>query len=417
MKFSDTLTEIVSLDLKVGAVPALMGEPGIGKSSFVESLAKAMDTRAFTLPCNQLADKADLTGARLVPYEHNGEQKWKQVFYPHQVIQDAIDYANDNPREWPILFLDEINRSTSDVTSAALSLPTQRSIGSQALPSNLRLMIAGNTKGNVTTLDQASLSRFSIYNVEPDAQTLISVLPNLNAYVAAVLAKHPHLIFATSTPMVAAMVDSGPNDDDDDDAQTTMLMTDIMDAGDEMLQLTTPRTIDAVSRWLNEIDPSKLAEWIQQTTVAADGSEVTVLAEAVEAHIGRTEFAKHLVAEIAVALNSGAAAQLQQLTAPKPNCFTDLKGAPTVDHLEAIINGLTDHEKSGSLLYALFERVDNKVIVQQLAQQTTELEQAHARRLMELAMANQLEEDNVTALFNTSTPVGETAKAMLSAFM
>src|SRR5690606_36536525 len=114
------------------------------KSSFVEDLAKAMDTKAFVLACNQLADKADLTGGRLVPYETaGGETSYKQVFYPHQVIQDAIDYALANPREWPILFLDEINRSTSDVTSAALSLPTLRQIGSISLPKNLRLMIAG----------------------------------------------------------------------------------------------------------------------------------------------------------------------------------------------------------------------------------------------------------------------------------
>ena len=143
-----------------------MGEPGIGKSSFTEALAEAMDTKCFVLPVNQLADKADLTGARLVPYEQaDGTTSYKQVFFPHQVIMDAIDYAVANPREWPILFLDEINRTTPDVTSASLSMPTMRAIGSIKLPSNLRLMIAGNDKGNVTTLDEASLSRFAIYHV------------------------------------------------------------------------------------------------------------------------------------------------------------------------------------------------------------------------------------------------------------
>lgn len=174
MKFNETLSEIVKQDLEMGIVPALMGEPGIGKSSFVDGLAYSMGTRAFVLPCNQLADKADLTGARLVPTADG--KSYTQVFYPHHVIQEAIDYALTNPREWPILFLDEINRTTSDVTSGALTLVTLRRMGHIELPENVRLIVAGNDKGNVTTLDEASLSRFAIFHVEPDATTLMSVL-------------------------------------------------------------------------------------------------------------------------------------------------------------------------------------------------------------------------------------------------
>ena len=99
MKFNDTFTEIVKQDLEQGLTPALMGEPGIGKSSFVEALSYTMGTQTFTLPCNQLADKADLTGARLVPTADG--KSYTQVFYPHHVIQDAIEYSRDNPREWP----------------------------------------------------------------------------------------------------------------------------------------------------------------------------------------------------------------------------------------------------------------------------------------------------------------------------
>ncbi|MFF2053837.1 AAA family ATPase [Leifsonia sp. NPDC058194] len=411
MKFTDTLTEIVKADLEVGAVPALMGEPGIGKSSFVEDLAKSMDTKAFTVACNQLADKADLTGARLVPYEHNGETKYKQMFYPHQVIQDAIDYADANPREWPILFLDEINRSTSDVTSAALSLPTLRQIGSAKLPENLRIMVAGNDKGNVTMLDEASISRFSIYHVEPDAQTLIAILgANLNPHVHAVLTRFPGLVFqkgASSSIMV---------DGTDDDEDLTATYADILDSGEEMLQLTTPRTIDSISRWLNAVPQTKLNEYLQ-TPVSKDGRDITLLDEIIEAHIGHTEFATQLVSEIANGITSGAAAQVQTLSAPKPNCFASLKDAKTVTDLENIISGLTDHEKSGSLLYAIFERADNKVIIEQLAQQTAALEGDHNRLLVLLASGSQLDDQNVQALFGTSTPVADSTKLVLSAFM
>ena len=63
MLFNEMLVDTTIDSLEAGRVPALMGEPGIGKSSFVEDVARRTNTRCFTLPCNLLADKADLTGA------------------------------------------------------------------------------------------------------------------------------------------------------------------------------------------------------------------------------------------------------------------------------------------------------------------------------------------------------------------
>jgi hypothetical protein len=411
MKFNETLTEIVRIDLEIGAVPALMGEPGIGKSSFVETLALSMDTRAFVLPCNQLADKADLTGARLVPTDDG--KSYQQVFYPHSVVQQAIEYARANSREWPILFFDEINRTTPDVTSAVLTMITLRQLGKEVLPENLRIVVAGNDKGNVVALDDASVSRFSIYHVEPEAHTLIGILgAELNPHVKAVLVRFPHLVFEKGAP-TAILVD-GNDDDDDNGAQASY--SDLLDSGEEMLQLTTPRTIHSISRWLNAVDQTKLQEYLQ-TQMITDGRDTTMLNEVIEAHIGNTEFATHLVSEIATALNTGTSAQVQSLTAPKPNCFVDLKRAQTVTDLEDLIRGLTDHEKSGSLVYALFERADNKILIEQLSQQTASIEGDHNRLLVQLAAQSMLDDSNVEALFGTTTPVSDSTKAMLSAFM
>ena len=170
MLFNEMLVNTTIKLLDANRVPALIGEPGIGKSSFVEDVARRTNTRCFTLPCNMLADKADLTGARLVLDEKTGV--WSQKFFPHSTISKAIRYAEANPNEQPILFLDEINRTTSDVTSGTLTLVTLRSIGDEDLPKNLRIIVAGNDKGNVTALDDASVSRFAIINVAPDASTL-----------------------------------------------------------------------------------------------------------------------------------------------------------------------------------------------------------------------------------------------------
>lgn len=413
MKFNDTLTTLIQQSLEVGATPALMGEPGIGKSSFVEALAYSMGTKAFVLPCNQLADKADLTGARLVPYTKNdGTESFKQVFYPHQVIQEAIDYALANPREWPILFLDEINRTTSDVTSGALTLVTLRRMGHIDLPSNVRIVVAGNDKGNVTTLDEASLSRFAIFHVEPDAATLMSVLGDMNPWVKKVLTQHPGLIFQKSTPN--AIVADG-RDDDDDNGNVTM--AELFDGGEEMNQLTTPRTIDYLSRWLNRVDRQELASHLA-TPVQIDSRDTTLLNEAIEAFTGDTMFTTQLVATIAedLASNSGGPTQ-NRVNVPKPNCYPGLKTAGTVTDLAAQIATLTQNEVSGSLLYALKETDDNARLIEQLAQAATQIEPEHTRTLFELVTTGLIDRQNLESFLEIDTPIVTAVKPSLSAFL
>ncbi|MEU7156099.1 MoxR family ATPase [Streptomyces chrestomyceticus] len=414
MKFNDTLVTLIKQSLEVGATPALMGEPGIGKSSFVEDLAYSMGTQAFTLPCNQLADKADLTGARLVPYtKDDGTQSYKQVFYPHQVIQECIDYAEKNPREWPILFLDEINRTTSDVTSGALTLVTLRRMGYVELPKNVRIVVAGNDRGNVTSLDEASLSRFAIFHVEPDAATLMSVLgDNMNPWVKTVLTQYPALIFQKSTP--AAIVVDG-QDDDDDNGNVTM--ADLFDGGEEMNQLTTPRTIDNLSKWLNAADAQQLAQYLA-TPVQIGDREASLLNEAIEAYVGDTMFTTQLVATIAQDLaNNVGGTQHNRVNVPKPNCYQSLKGAATMTDMTAVIAKLTDNEKSGSLLYALKESKDNARLIEQLAQAVTQIEPEHTRTLIEMVTSQQIDRQNLEAFMEIDAPIVNQAKPVLSAFL
>ena len=134
-------------NLRAGLTPALLGEPGIGKTAFLENLANELSTKVFVLSVNQLAAKEDLTGARLVPLSN--KQDYEQKFYPHQVINQAINYAIKHSTETPILFMDEFNRTESDVTSALFTMITERKIGNKSLPDNLRLCVAGNDSGNV----------------------------------------------------------------------------------------------------------------------------------------------------------------------------------------------------------------------------------------------------------------------------
>ena len=232
------LKTFVKHDLSTNSIPMLIGEPGIGKSSWVEDLAQELHTKAFTLACNQLADKSDLTGQRLVPTEYTDSQgathkTYVQVFYPHVVIQEAINYANNHPDQTPILFLDELNRTTPDVTSEALSIPTMRSIGNQHLPDNLRVITAGNDKGNVSSLDKASISRFVLYHVKPDTKTFLDLDQDLNPFIKTTLTKYPEDIFELETPHVAQGNDPDDDDDSDDDNELNPDEIEAMLGGDQ----------------------------------------------------------------------------------------------------------------------------------------------------------------------------------------
>lgn len=409
MKFDSILTNCVMRDLKVGAIPMLLGEPGIGKSSWVEALAVQMRTKCFVLPCNQLADKADLTGARLVPHtDAAGNTTYSQVFYPHQVIHDAIEYAKDNPRETPILFMDELNRTTPDVTSECLSIPTLRSIGSVKLPNNLKVITAGNDKGNITTLDEASISRFVLYHVTPDVATFLGLDSTLNPFIRKVLEKFPTTLFGKTIQLV---VTSQSKKDDDDEAEPSI--DEILGEGDDMKQIATPRTISALSRFLNEYNNQELLGLMSATQVV-DGVETNMLQEIIQGHVGETLFATKLMEEIAANITF-VSSQANSLTPAKPACYDNLKTLQTVDEVNDAVAAMTDNDKSGCLTYALYERVDNTIIIRALAQATPSFTRNDINAVAQLSMADQLDHDNVAAFMSTNTHLSQGMAMFLSA--
>lgn len=403
--FQDTVEKIINNSKQV---PMLLGEPGIGKSSWIEDLGRKLHTKVFTLACNQLADKADLTGARLVPVETStGETTYEQVFYPHAIIRRAIAYAIENPHETPILFLDELNRTTPDVTSALLSIPTLRTIGNTDLPDNLRVIIAGNDKGNITTLDEASVSRFVLFPVEPDVETFIQVNTQLNPFVKTVLMQHPESLFCKMVQTVTSQSD----DDDDDDGMTSI--DEILDDGEDMNQITTPRTITGVSNWLNCYDNAALMTLLQETH-NRDGEEVSLLQEIIEGFTGRTNFTKFLMAEIATNLMT-VNNQSNVTSVPKPQCYDKMKQCPDITALNQFISTMSDHDKSGCLVYTLYEKTDNKAYINAiLASGITTLESNDMKSLMSLFGSDQLDDANVATFISNNAPLAVTLSSILS---
>ena len=424
-KFDTVLMSCVEANLKTGSIPMLLGEPGIGKSSWVEALAERMHTKCFTLACNQLADKADLTGARLVPVQMeirvpdgNGGFKtemrdsYKQVFYPHQVIHDAIEYANNNPRETPILFMDELNRTTPDVTSEALSIPTLRKIGNMSLPANLKVVTAGNDKGNVTSLDEASISRFVLYPVAPDLGTFLAVNPDLNPFIKATLQKDPSLLFCKN--MGAGVVTTGNgNGNSDDDDNSTDLLTSVLDDMEEMNQLTTPRTISALSRWLNQFDNKQLLQMLS-TPLDNNDSSTSALEAIIQGHVGQTNFTTFLIQEITNNIMN--TANTTTFTFQKPNCYDQMKSCQDMTTLDTFVQNMSPNERSACIVYALSEHEDNSRQLHVLAQHQGNLAPNDAQALMTMLGADQLDSANIEALKATNTPLATAINAFTTMF-
>ena len=361
---------IIKADIMAGNTPMLLGMPGIGKSSFTEDLSKTMNAKVFTMPINQMADRADITGARIMKDESTG--RYKQAFFPHAIIDDAIEYAEANPKELVVLFLDEINRATSDITSTVLAFITTRMCGTEKFPDNIRFVTAGNDKGNVVSLDDASLTRFIIYHVKPDIETFLSVQENLNPFIEESLRKFPADLLGTELQEVTA-----ENEDDDSDEPTDFIEDFLDEAGGTFRQMTVPRTITYLSNFLNEIGINKsgtqeemdvLKDFILDVS-SENGSETNLLMSMLISHVGYTTFTDHLYQTISdyyqnilsQGISSGAASNNPvDKYRPQQDYINKLHYASAASEVEDIVESLNDNERKEAMLWSFSEsaRID-----------------------------------------------------------
>lgn len=364
-KLNETLKKSIIANLNSNVVPILIGEPAIGKSSFIESLGKELGSKTFTLQCNELSEKADLTGARTIPIDDK-KTKFKQIFFPHADAMDAIEYALANPDETVLLFMDEINRTNSDVTSALLSVPTRRKIGNVELPENLKVIIAGNDKGNIVALDEASISRFVIYKVVPDVDTFMLHNEDINPLIKDLLLTERDLIQCKPINLIKTDDD---DDSDEDEQSYDMIMSMIDD--DSMEQFTAPRTITALSKYLNSMSEEDLKQLEFETAdieMRGDIKESTLLFETLIGHTGHTEFTIKLYNKINDQLRN-----IQTQSVKKPAGYDDFVQKPnlTTSEIQDYISKLSDDEKSQLLIYTLTDDYNNlatlRTVVKEIA--------------------------------------------------
>lgn len=350
--------------------PCLLGPPAIGKTMAVNALSRNGDFAVFSIDVNTLSDAADLTGVRTVPDPAN-PNRFVQIFFPHHTIQEANDHALENPDTLVVILLDEINRTSSDVTSAALTLLTSRRCGNLKLADNIRFIVTGNDKGNISMLDTASLTRFALYPVRPDAQVLLDLLgDDLQPAIREVLTEHPDWVLQSPSPAGVLVV----SDDDDEDRGTSAVsdremeaFASQMDDTQDMSQYTAPRTIEGLNLWMNELGPDLMAELAMEEAVSPDGQTTTELMLGMIAHTGNTAFTAEVHAKVLASLLAPAAAPGRgAVTIPRPAAWDTLRAAGTRSDIEKVIAGLAPDTQADVLLFALSTKDENRLVKQVL---------------------------------------------------
>lgn len=396
--------------------PFIMGQPGIGKSSVIRAMCQEHGWHFFELLCNQLGDRTDLTGCRSIKTteEINGktEEIWKQIFFPHQSVQDAISCAKQNPNDIVVLFLDEINRTSSDITSAILSFTTARKVGTYEFPDNVRFVVAGNDTGNITSLDSASMSRFAKYKLVPSAATYMEIEPNLNPYIKNVLTANPELIFCKSNAITTSI------GEDENGENVTNEFEAFDDEAEGFEQITTPRTISGLNAFLNACDQTKFAHLIGTITRDTEtGEEVPLLKTVITGHVGHTEFADKLCALIADDISRGLMQKANNVPKPvMPSIYNDIKRCADRQTRDAMLANMSIEDMSPVILYALYERgVDNRDLIRSLAQNYKGqfLTGGYQENLSALKCLDELNADNYAALLESNTELGNMMKMVL----
>lgn len=138
----------------------ILGQPGIGKSAMVKKFADEVGMECISLLGTQLAPE-DLVG---VPQIYEDKGRARSRFAPPSLI------VRDEPY---VLFLDELNGSSSDVQKAFYSLILEKRIGEYHLPEGSVVIGAGNRSQDnaiVRSMSSALVNRMVFLELKASSQ-------------------------------------------------------------------------------------------------------------------------------------------------------------------------------------------------------------------------------------------------------
>lgn len=179
-KLSHQLEVLLQTDMPV----FIHGSPGIGKSYIVNEIAKTKEWELIDVRLSQL-DPVDLRG---IPSIVDGQTVWMPpIFFPKQSDKNGI------------LFLDELNSAPPSVQAAIYQLILDRKLGEYKLPSNWRIVCAGNRisdRGVVFKLPTPLANRMVHLSVEArfDDFKMFAIKNDLHSFVIGFLGFRPDLL-------------------------------------------------------------------------------------------------------------------------------------------------------------------------------------------------------------------------------
>lgn len=137
----------------------LAGKHGIGKSQILTTYFENKKMKVVTMFLGQMSDPGDLIGLpRLNP------ETGKTEFMP--------PYWFPTDGKPIVLFLDELNRARPEILQTIMDLALNKTLAGRKLPEGSRIISAVNSgdEYQLTDLDPALVSRFNIYNFQPDVK-------------------------------------------------------------------------------------------------------------------------------------------------------------------------------------------------------------------------------------------------------
>lgn len=118
----------------------IVGPHGVGKSQGVRQAIEGQDLgKVFDYRLGQMADTGDIIG--LLNIDNN---KDFCTFKIPERIHEIIQYCENNPDKYGVLFFDEMNRTTKDILQAIFQIVLDHELNGLKFPKNMKAVCAIN---------------------------------------------------------------------------------------------------------------------------------------------------------------------------------------------------------------------------------------------------------------------------------
>ena len=146
------MKKAIDVVIKSGHVPNIVGLQGIGKTDLVREYAKEHGYPFTEITCS-LIQEGDLA----MPYVQKGISGEGDVAYSvNRIIRDICEESQG--KECGILFLDEFNRTSSQVQSELMNLVHQRRVVDYKLSDNVVIVLAMNPSAEMEGYEESNYS-------------------------------------------------------------------------------------------------------------------------------------------------------------------------------------------------------------------------------------------------------------------